>query len=155
MRTYSTSLDNYGNIPIATDYSSEELPEQRSRQEVYNFIVQELTASIPNLSEATGQSMYGRINKWAGKAILADVYLNAEVYTGTPEWDKVIETTDEIIQSGSYELEENYKDNFTRDNQNSTENMWSVVFDQVNAPDNNYHMVTGKTEFNEILRHAG
>ena len=62
---------------------SQDLPEKTPRAEVYDFVVRELSEVIPSLNEEQGGNMYGRINRWAGKAILANVYLNAEVYTGT------------------------------------------------------------------------
>lgn len=146
---YYKLLDNFGNVPIVTDYSSEEVPEQSSRQEVYDFVVQELTENIPNLTEEVNESTYSRINKWAGYSILAEVYLNAEVYTGTPQWDQVIEITNETINSGHYQLEDNYLDNFNRNNTESSENIWVIPYDEVNAPGNQYHMKHGKTEFNQ------
>jgi starch-binding outer membrane protein, SusD/RagB family len=32
--------------------------------------------------------MYGRMNRWAALGILSRVYLNAEVYTGTAQWNR-------------------------------------------------------------------
>jgi hypothetical protein len=43
---YSLLLDNFGNVPIVTDFTDAELPEQRSRQEVYDFVVSEFQAVI-------------------------------------------------------------------------------------------------------------
>lgn len=146
---YFLLLDGFGNVPIVTDFSSGELPEQNTRQEVYEFVVDQLTTNIPMLSENADESMYGRVNKWVGKALLARVYLNAEVYTGTPQYEEVIPITNEIIKSGKYSLEDNYLDNFSRDNQNSTENMWVVVYDEINAPGNDWHMKTSKTPMAE------
>jgi hypothetical protein len=148
---YYQLLDNHGNVPLVTDFTSEEVPEQSTRQEVYDFVVRELTENIPVLPETVDLSTYGRLTKWGAKAILADVYLNAEVYTGTPQWDKVIETTNDIIQADKYELEENYSDNFTRDNINSSENMFVVVYDEVNAPGSGFHMKTLKAEQANML----
>jgi hypothetical protein len=90
---YYLLLDIYGNVPIVTDFDVPEgfLPEQSSRQEVYNFVVTELTESIPDLSTAHDMTMYGRFNRWAAYTLLAKVYLNSEVYTGTPQWAKCIE----------------------------------------------------------------
>ena len=39
------------------------------------------------------------------KAILARVYLNAEVYIGTPMYNEVLPLTQEIISSGNYSLD--------------------------------------------------
>lgn len=142
---YFVLLDGWGNVPIVTDFTSEEVPDQNTRQEVYDFVVSELTTHIPQLSEAADQSMYGRMNKWAAKTLLATVYLNAEVYIGESKYQEAISETNDVINSGRYSLEDNYLDNFSRDNQNSAENIFSVVYDEVNAPGNQWHMKFGKT----------
>jgi hypothetical protein len=136
---YYQLMDNYGSVPIVTDFTAGEAPEQSTRQEVYDFVVQELTDNIPNLVESTNL-IPSRITRWAGLATLARVYLNAEVYTGTPRYDEVISVTDQIIDSGIFQLESNYKNNFTRDNQNSVEVIWSIPYDEVFAPENTMHM---------------
>lgn len=148
---YYLLLDNFGRVPIVTDFTSTELPSQASRQEVYDFVVSELNAVIPNLTEESGPSVYGRVNKWAALGILARVYLNAEVYTGTAQWQKVIETTQQIIDSGRYQLEPDYKNNFRRDNHNSVEIIWGVPYDFVNACCSLFHMKTLKPELGFVF----
>ena len=143
---YYLLLDNFGNVPISADFTAEEAPEQSSRQEVYDFVVNELTEVIPMLSEEAGESMYGRLNKWAAKTLLAKVYLNAEVYTGTPQYEEVITQTNDVIAAERYELESDYRSNFTRDNQSSIENIWAVPYDAVNAPGSLFHMKTLKPQ---------
>src|SRR5438046_542245 len=118
---YSLLLDAFGNVPIVTDFTSTDLPQQNTRQQVYDFVVAELTAALPNLSTAKGKAMYGRMNRWAAEGILARVYLNAEVYTGTPQYDKVILLTQAIIDSGDYKMEAQYRANFARTNDKSVE----------------------------------
>lgn len=137
---YYLLLDNFGNVPIVTDFTREEPPPQASREEVYNFVVSEFQEVIPELSERADQSTYGRLNKWAAKTVLADTYLNAEVYIGESQYDKVINQTNDIIEAGRYQLEDNYLDNFTRNNQNSEENIFVVPYDEVNAQGNGWHM---------------
>lgn len=139
---YAILLDSHGNVPIVTDFADETLPKQSSRSEVYDFVVQELTSNMDELSEIADQSTYGRFNKWAAKMVLAEVYLNAEVYKGEAAYDQVIEQVDDIIDSGAYELEDNYKDNFIRENQTSSEIIFAVPYDEVNGPGNIYHMST-------------
>ena len=72
----------------------------KSRQEVYNFIVADLEDAVPVLSKECGHTTYGRMNYWAGKTLLAKIYLNSGVYVGTPKWQEVIDACDEIINSG-------------------------------------------------------
>lgn len=141
---YSLLLDNYGRVPIATDFGVTELPTQASRQEVFDFVVNELTEVIPHLSEQSGSQMHGRLNRWGAIGILARVYLNAEVYTGTPMYDQVLTLTQQIINSGHYQLDSDYRQPFARDNHSSGENIWSVPFEPPFANGNNFHMKTLK-----------
>jgi hypothetical protein len=71
------------------------------------------------------------MNYYAGKALLAKLYLNAEVYTGTAMWNDVITACDEIINSGQYSLESNYFTNFNIDNSGSKEFIFAIPYDQV------------------------
>lgn len=136
---YSILLDTHGNVPIIRDFS-DEVPTQSSRQEVYDFVISELDEVIPQLSEVADQTTYGRINKWGAMALQARIYLNAEVYTGTAHWDKVISLTDDIINSGNYSLDNNYRNVFSTDNQNSPEIIFSVPYDRLYGPEWSQHM---------------
>lgn len=147
---YSVLLDLFGNVPIVTDFSSEELPQQQSRQEVYDFVVSEITENMALLSDAADLSTYGRFNSWAARAILAKVYLNAEVYTGTPQWEKVIEVCDQIIGSQHFALEPSYRTPFSRENHTSTELVFAIPYDAINASGNQLHLKTLKNELTEL-----
>lgn len=136
---YSILLDTHGNVPILRDFS-EEVPQQASRQEVYDFVISELDEVIPLLSEAVDQTTYGRLNKWGAMTLLARVYLNAEVYTGKPEWDQVIELTEEIIGTGKYTLDPSYRSIFQADNQNSPEIIFAIPYDDIYATEASLHM---------------
>lgn len=128
---YASLLDTHGNVPLVTTWS-EEIPTQATRQEVYDFVVTELTEAIPHLSSANDATTYGRMNKWAALACLCRVYLNAEVYTGTPQWQKVVETADQIINSGIFALAPDFSDNFAVDNDyNNKEVIFAVVYDKL------------------------
>jgi hypothetical protein len=126
---YWLICDNYGNAPLVTTTSTD-LPATSSRAEIYDFIVKELTESIPNLSEDNNVLMYGRMNKWGAKALLANVYLNAEVYTGTAKWEDCLTQCNDIIASGKYSLDGVYKNIFKTDNQNTPEMIFAVPFDE-------------------------
>ncbi|HEU4990452.1 MAG: RagB/SusD family nutrient uptake outer membrane protein [Gemmatimonadota bacterium] len=148
---YYMLLDNFGNVPIVTDFKQKDLPQQSTRQQVYDFVVKELTDVIPNLPDATGQAMYGRMNKWAALALLARVYLNAEVYTGTPAYDKVIPVTQQIIDAGRYQLDADYRMPFSRNNQNSREIIFAVPYDAVNGRCSQFHMKTLKPDLEYVF----
>lgn len=126
---YWLICDNFGDAPLVTT-TDKALPEKSSRQEIYDFIVSELTEAIPDLNESQDATTYGTFNKWAGKCLLANVYLNAGVYTGTPQWEACMQQCDDIINSGKCELSENYRDNFrTEGVEDSKEVLMTIPFD--------------------------
>jgi hypothetical protein len=88
---------------------------------------------LSQLNDENNTIMYGRFNKWAAKALLANLYLNAEVYTGTPEWDKCIAECNDIINSNKYELEQNYANCFIPYNENSVETIFAIPYDEING----------------------
>jgi SusD family. len=151
---YSLLLDNFGSVPLATDFTATDLPQQATRQQLYDFVVKEFTEVMPDLSTDNGKSMYGRINQWAAKGLLARVYLNAGVYTGTPQWDKVLTLTQDVISGGKYQLDASYKTPFSRTNDQSKEIIFSVPYDQINASQSNFHMKTLKPDLRFALNLA-
>jgi starch-binding outer membrane protein, SusD/RagB family len=138
---YWLAMDNFGGIPIVTDESEEGFPAKESRSNVYQFIVSELNEAIPNLNESTESEMYGRFNKWAAKTLLANVYLNAEIYTGSAQWDNCIEQCNDIINSNKYALEENYSDVFGPDRMGSSEMILGLQYDEILARGNMHSAV--------------
>lgn len=113
---YFYMCDLYGNPPMVTHISSEK-PQQATRQEVYNFIEKEFKDII---GEGEGNELladprkthYGRADKAAAWLMLSRLYLNAEVYTGTPQWQKAKEYADKTIKSG-YSLHTTGNENFS------------------------------------------
>ncbi|MCH8838499.1 MAG: RagB/SusD family nutrient uptake outer membrane protein [Candidatus Marinimicrobia bacterium] len=118
-------LDLFGNVPIVTDATPnpDNPPVQKTRQEVYDFIVSETIAALPDLKE---EPALGRASKGAANALLATVYLNAEVYTGTAQWQKTIDACDAVINSGLYALLATHKDVFALENEGNVENIFVV-----------------------------
>jgi hypothetical protein len=123
------ALDNFGNVIIAEGVSAVS-PEQKSRAEVYNWVEKELMAALPDLTETVGGIKYGRMNKYVAHMILAKLYLNAQVYTGTPQWTKAIAHSDAIINSGKFSLAANFLFNFSVNNQSSPEIILATPMDK-------------------------
>lgn len=101
---YYLLADAWGNVPFYTEnnITVENLP-QKSRPEIFDFVVKELTENVETLSANKGGELYGRFNKWAGYALLAKVYLNAEVYSGTPMWNECLAACNKVSE-GSFSL---------------------------------------------------
>ncbi len=129
---YYTLCDMYGNVPIQTRYDIPDgyLPETSQRQEVFDFIVDELEEVIPNLLKKE----YGRWDQYATKTLLAKCYLNAASWNVEVEgnaWDKVVTLCNDIMTNGGYILEADYKSPFVTENQDSKEIIMGVINDEV------------------------
>lgn len=129
---YWLLIDNFGDVPFVTT-TSQDLPSATSKNEIYQSIVTDITNSLPQLSVENNSLMYGRFNKWAAKTLLANLYLNAKVYSGTAEWNKCITECNDIINSGKYQLEQSYVDCFDPNNQNSVETIFAIPYDAING----------------------
>jgi len=151
---YWVLCDFFGKVPIVTQFDVPDgyLPVQNTRKEVYDFIVKEVTENIPLVSANNNQATYGKFNQWAGHCLLAKMYLNAEVYTGTSAWDKCIQECDAIINSApttGFLLEANQKAVFATHNENSKEIIFALPFDSKYVTDWNafdVHMQTLEPE---------
>lgn len=129
---YWQLIDLFGNVPLVTDFANAEAtPPTVPRKDVYDFIVKDVEDALPKLSKAVDGTTYGRMNYYAALTLLAKLYLNAEVYSGTPQWQKTIEACDTIINDGAYSLENNYFANFNVDNASSKEFIFAIPYDQV------------------------
>jgi starch-binding outer membrane protein, SusD/RagB family len=103
--SYFMLMDCYGGVPLDTVYGEFNSKARSSRIEVFNFVEKELKKAIPNLNPATGITTYGRPNKQTANAMLAKLYLNAEVYIGTQRTNDCIAACDQVISSGLYAIE--------------------------------------------------
>lgn len=121
--------DLFGDVPLIKG-SEQVMPEKTSRAEICEYLEKELLTVIPALTEETGPAQYGRMNRGAARALLATLYLNWEVYTGTPRWEDCIEVCDDVINSRKYELERNYKDAFKASGmETSPEIIFTIPYD--------------------------
>ncbi len=100
--SYYHALDNFGNVPFADETSVVgQTPQRITRAALYEWLEKELVDIIENSELAErAQTEYGRINKTAAKMILAKLYLNAKVYTGTAEWDQCAAVLKDIMDDG-------------------------------------------------------
>ncbi len=129
---YWQLIDLYGNVPLVLDFAGADAsPPTVPRADVYAAIVSNLETAVPKMSKAVDGTTYGRMNYYAGQTLLAKLYLNAGVYSGTTQWDKVIAACDEVINSGKYSLESNYFANFNVENSSSKEFIFAIPYDQV------------------------
>jgi hypothetical protein len=97
---YFWMMDMYGNVPIDTAYGSTELKPNTPRAQVFSFIESEIKAAMPNLKSTAGVSTYGKPTRYMAWALLAKMYLNAQVYTGATKFNECIAACDSIINAG-------------------------------------------------------
>lgn len=136
---YYFAVDIFGNVPIVTEFG-EVNPPTRPRAEVFEFIEKEILENIPYLSEKGDAGWYGHFTKSAAYALLARLYINAEVFSGTPRWEDAIKACDEVINSGKYSLDPTWDAPFKVYNENSLENIFVVPYDYNYAPGFNMGM---------------
>ena len=136
---YYVLMDLFGGVPIVT--TSEIAPRERaSRAEVFAFVETELQAAQPNLPVAWPAGDYGRVTQGAVDAILAELYLNAQVFTGTvteaglqpgtPRWQDAYDAANRVI-NGPYSLTTDWYDNFRATNHSSPE----IIFVSARRPE--------------------
>ena len=105
--SYWHGIDAFGpGIALVTDAQplSATPPPPASGTQIYDFIVTELNAILDELP-AAGPATYGRANRYAAQMLLANVHLNAGVYTGTPHYDLALAAAQDVIGSGLYGLD--------------------------------------------------
>lgn len=125
-------MDNWGNIPLVTDYTSTELPTNTSRTDVYKFILNELNDIKDILRSDVSSASYGKFTRGAAYTLLAKMYLNAEAWgVDQPRWAEAEAALNEVITL-DYSIEPNWKDNFVAKNESSREAILSACF-SVNA----------------------
>lgn len=115
--SYYHMLDMFGRGPFVTEedkIGSFFFPEMATQQQLFDYIESELTAIEPELADPRTNE-YGRADKGLAWAILAQMYLNAEVYIGVPKYTEAITYCNKIIGAG-YSLESDYANLFLADN---------------------------------------
>src|SRR5688572_3187388 len=90
--SYWHGIDLFGNIPLVTEADPIGLspPLQSTRQAIFDFLVTELTSMQTDLPAAAGGGTYGRATREAAVMLLAKLYLNGQVYTGTPYYAQAL-----------------------------------------------------------------
>src|SRR5580704_16428750 len=135
---YWEMLDLFGKAPFVTDKSpigvGTFLPPQAGADSLFSYVESELkdldntNAMVPaHLNE------FARADQAAVWALLARLYLNAQVYTGTARYTDAITYSSKVI-GGGYTLLPKFQYNFLADNDapSNTEQILSIAYDLVN-----------------------
>lgn len=127
---YWVLMDLFGNPPFATenDAIGSFLPKQITRANLFTYVETELKAIEAELPNARANE-YGRADKAAAQALLARMYLNAQVYTGTARYNDAIAYASKVI-GGGYTLVNDYRFLMRADNQlNASEFIFTINYD--------------------------
>jgi len=127
--SYMHALDLYGSPTFVTekDEVGAFLPKPISPTDLFNYIETECKAIESQLPDPR-QNEYARADKAALWMLLANLYLNAKVYTGTDRSTDAITYSAKVINAG-YTLEPTYANLFLADNNKSKEIIFPVAFD--------------------------
>ncbi|HEY4788448.1 MAG TPA: RagB/SusD family nutrient uptake outer membrane protein, partial [Bacteroidales bacterium] len=130
---YWVLMDLYGNPPFATEstLAAGDIPKQIKRNDLFVYIESELK-TIESTMAAPRSNEYGRADQAAVWALLARMYLNGEVYTGTEHYTDAITYCKKIIDAG-YSLVTNYGWLMLADNYlNTSEFILTANYDNAN-----------------------
>jgi len=129
---YWEMMDLFGNSPFITDKQAiGTTPTYITRANLYTYVVSELRElDSSNAMVAPRQNEFARADQGCVWALLARVYLNAQVYTGTADWTDAITYSSKVIGAG-YQLMQKYQNLFLADNGTSanTEQILSIAYD--------------------------
>ena len=169
---YYRLLDSYGNVKIVT--SPGQNPPQSTRSQVFDFVEGQLlealgitavTADMDFLNSNLGvEDNPYRVNRYAALGLLAKLYLNAEVYTGTAKYQEAADAASYVIDNSAYVLAGDsysitnlgrrpavasdpanltgYAAMFAPNNEKNPEMIWSVPFDEVTGGGMQYAHMT-------------
>ncbi len=135
---YYLMMDFFGNPPFALEENiGGAVPKQIKRADLYEWIEGQLLDLVADGSDmpSYGEVPYPRPTKGSAMALLARMYLNAEVYTGTPQWQKAKDAADAVCRMG-YRIHDNYQELFLEDNTTNgaaEEMIFAIEYDKDHA----------------------
>lgn len=128
---YYYMIDCFGKGVIVPESNTGSIPlPQSSRVAMFEYVEDELLAiedQIPMTND------YGRANRSAVRMVLAKLYLNAEVYTGSQKYSEAATYAKKVIDEGGYTLATNFRNLFSQDN-NITEAKNEIIYPLIADP---------------------
>lgn len=124
---YYLLIDNYGDVPYLTSKANApEQPYKITKEAIYDSLVTSIEGSLSSLKLIDNKALATR---YMAFSLLAKLYINAEVYTGATQWVKADAYIDSIL-AGPYNLANNVTDPFITSNENSSEIIFSIPYDE-------------------------
>ncbi|WP_269224018.1 RagB/SusD family nutrient uptake outer membrane protein [Flavobacterium sp. IMCC34518] len=127
---YYYVIDCFGKGPLVTDadINSTTPKKESTRKELFDFVEKDLLEAEQTI---TSTKSYGKANKAAVQMLLAKLYLNAEVYTGTARYNDALTYVNKVLADSQYSLAPNYVSIFSGDNNTSPEIIYTLIADAV------------------------
>lgn len=125
---YLMAVDLWGKVPFSIDKAQTALPEVKSRADMYTWMVQEVKDNIAALEDQVSSKTYGRVTQDVAHFLLAKLYLNSKVYTGTERWADAAAECKTIMDGGHFHLTATYAQNFAIHNEGSTEAILAIPY---------------------------
>jgi hypothetical protein len=123
---YFNLVTQFNGVPlVATTTNTVELKtiSRSSEQEIWAFIEKDLQDAISVLPPSYSASDLGRATKGSAQGLLGRVYLF------TKEWQKAADMYSEVINSGTYSLQDDFAENFLeKEGDNLPESVFEVQF---------------------------
>lgn len=108
--SYYYMMDCFGRGPWTTEDSKiGATPPTMTRAEMFPMVVADLKDAIDGGIPVASKQVYGRVSREGALMLLAKLYINAKVYTGTPMFDKCAEACAEIVKTIPNLLGEDFK----------------------------------------------
>ena len=151
---YWKAMDQFGNVPIhtAAKVDPNDLPKTAQRKEVFNFLVKEFTdaiADLPSVKNVDRNAYYPRITKEGAMSMLAEIYLNAEVYAGEDHYADCLKLCNDIIATGAFALEPKVGDCFLSTNENNHEVLVACAVNPNQSVDGNQFILYAQPMFDQ------
>lgn len=127
---YWNLMDLYGNPPFVDESSpiGGPNPPQIKRADLFKYLEKEIK-SLSNDLVAPRQNEWGHADQAAAWSLLARMYLNAGIYTGTTEYDSAVTYANKVINAG-YSLHPKYSELMLADNYlNTDEFIFAIPYD--------------------------
>lgn len=134
---YYWLIDNYGDAPyLTTTINVPEQPYKATRAAIFDSLTTTIKDNIQFLKPIDNKYL---ATQYMAYALLAKLYLNAEVYTGTAQWAEAEQYIDSVL-SGPYSLASSVSEPFLTNNEGSSEIIFSIPYDEDNFQGFRIHM---------------
>lgn len=125
----------WGNVPLSIDFNDTSLPTNKSRQEIYNWLVQEVNEIKDLLRSDVSSASYGKFTKGAAYMLLAKLYMNGEAWgVDSGKWQQAADACD-VVMGLDYILEPTWKTNFQVQNEVSKEAILAACYSAQDTED--------------------